>query len=218
MRRRRDGSQGRTWRGGFTRRRRDESQGLFLGIREAQGPRRSQGARRRSPTRGRRRRAREEVQARLVDRHHVGRRRRDGLEVERRVLRPRRDALERRRRRAGDADRRRCLHDAHRRCSRPRQARRGPHDEWDLRFCDSSATRRVRTSNGNCVDGADFSDAANMRKAAAAPPATAPFVFSAAALDQLQTTAPCARRSTARCAPPRTAGRRGGRARCRPRM
>ena len=211
MRRRRDGSQGRTWRGGFTRRRRDESQGLFLGIREAQGPRRSQGARRRSPTRGRRRRAREEVQARLVDRHHVGRRRRDGLEVERRVLRPRRDAFERRWHRLCNADRRRRLDDSHRRCSRPRQARRGPRDEWDLRFCDSSATRRPDESNR--VDGADASDAANMRKAAAAPPATAPFFFSAAALDQLQTTGPCARRSTARCAPLRTAGRRGGRAR-----
>ena len=213
MRRRRDGSQGRTWRGGFTRRRRDESQGLFLGIREAQGPRRSQGARRRSPTRGRRRRAREEVQARLVDRHHVGRRRRDGLEVERRVLRPRRDASERRRRCVGDADGRRHLDDAHRRGSRPRQARRGPRDEWDLRFCDSSATRRPDESNR--VDGADASDAANMRKAAA-PTATAPFFFSAAAPRPLKITAPCARQSTARCASLPTEGRRASHVRCRP--
>ena len=213
MRRRRDGSQGRTWRGGFTRRRRDESQGLFLGIREAQGPRRSQGARRRSPTRGRRRRAREEVQARLVDRHHVGRRRRDGLQIKRRVLGSRRDASERRRRCVGDADGRRRLDDAHRRGSRPRQARRGPRDEWDLRFCDSSATRRP--DERNRVDGADVSDAANMRKAAA-PTATAPFFFSAAALDQLHSTAPCARRSTSQSSILRTAERRGGRARCRP--
>ena len=172
-----------------------------------------EGTRWRRAVRGRRRRAREEVQARLVDRHHVGRRRRDGLEVERRVLRPRRDAFERRRHRLCNADRRRCLDDSHRRCSRPRQARRGPRDEWDLRFCDSSATRRPDESNR--VDGADASDAANMRRAAA-PTATAPFFFSAAALDQWQTTAPCARRSTSQSSILRTVGTRASHVRCRP--
>ena len=138
-----------------------------------------EGTRRRRAVGRRRRRAREEVQARLVDRHHVGGWGGDGLEVEGRVLRPRRDALERWRRRPGNVDRRRRLDDLDRRGSRPRQARRGPRDEWDLRFCDSSATRRP--DERNRVDGADASDAANMRRAAA-PTATAPFFFSAAAL------------------------------------
>ena len=46
--------------------------------------------------------------------------------------------------------------------------------------------------------------------------ATAPFFFSAAALDQLHSTAPCARRSTSQSSILRTAGTRASHVRCRP--